>query len=64
MASSSGEVFFTGFVVGLVVCTLFVWLIMSLPKSRISKYDNAIAECEQNLPRNQHCKIVGVVDES
>jgi hypothetical protein len=24
---------------------------------------NAITECELNVPRNQHCKIIAVIDE-
>ena len=33
-----------------------------LPSGKISRYDNAIAACEHDLPRNQHCKIIAVVD--
>lgn len=33
-----------------------------LPNGKISRYDNAIAACERDLPRNQHCKIIAVVD--
>jgi len=30
------------------------------PRSKINLYDEAIAECEKNLPRNQSCIVVGI----
>lgn len=48
-----------GFVLGLVVSVL----ISSLPMSNSSLYKKAIEECEKSLPRDKHCKVIGVVDE-
>lgn len=33
-----------------------------LPGGKVSRYDAAITACERDLPRNQHCKIIAVVD--
>ena len=37
--------------------------ILNLPNSPINKYEDAIKECEKSLPRDKHCKIIGVVDD-
>jgi hypothetical protein len=43
------------------VCGLMMFMLLSvLPFSDSSIYRTAKEECEKNLPRNQHCKIVGV----
>jgi hypothetical protein len=43
---------------------LFGWMIamilIAAPFSDTSKYRAALKECEQTLPRDQHCKVVGV----
>jgi hypothetical protein len=36
-----------------------VWMFAS-PWSDSTKYKKAIKECEKTLPRDQHCKVVGV----
>ena len=33
-----------------------------LEKPEETQYLKAIAECEKELPRNQKCKIIGVID--
>ena len=38
-------------------------IVVSIPGTKIDRYDSAIKECEKNLPRNQHCKIIAVVDD-
>lgn len=45
-----------GFFLG--VATI-LWVINS-PWSDNSKYRQAIRECERTLPRDQHCKVIGV----
>lgn len=29
----------------------------------LSNYKRAIQECEKSLPRDKHCKVIGVVDD-
>jgi hypothetical protein len=36
-----------------------VWVFNS-PWSDNTKYRNAIHECQKTLPRDQHCKVIGV----
>ena len=36
--------------------------ILQLPFTDASKYRAAIRECEKTLPRDMHCKVVGIVD--
>jgi hypothetical protein len=43
---------FLGFIVA-------VWLVNS-PWSDNAKYREAIKECEKSLPRDKHCKVIGV----
>lgn len=31
--------------------------------SPLAEYHDAIEECEKSLPRDKHCKIIGVVDD-
>ncbi len=38
-------------------------MIINIPTSPHSIARKAITECELNIPRNQHCKIIAVVDE-
>ena len=38
---------------------LAVWLLNS-PWSDSTKYKEAIKQCEKTLPRDQHCKVIGV----
>jgi len=50
-----------GIVLGVLAgLTLFAMLSYS---DRV-KYTMAIQECEKSLPRDKHCKVIGVVDDS
>jgi len=46
--------------VGMFIMSLMVIYIPDTPHSIAIK---AITECELNIPRNQHCKIIAVVNE-
>lgn len=48
-----------GFLLGIILCGVLV----NLPNSALKKYEKAIEECEKSLPRDQHCKVIGVVDD-
>lgn len=48
-----------GFFVGFIIPVIIV----SLPSSDVSLYRKAIEECERTLPRDQHCRVVGVPEE-
>jgi hypothetical protein len=48
-------VFFTGAFFG-VCCTLILGSVIPA----VSLYHKAIYECQKSLPRDQHCKLVGV----
>ena len=50
--------FFAG---GLISCVIMLWL-MASPWSDTTKYRNAIKECERTIPRDQHCKVIGVIE--
>ena len=52
------------FSIGFLVAILIIGIIVNLPISNVSKYNNAIEECEKSLPRDQHCKVIGVLDDS
>lgn len=57
--------FMIGLFAGMIFASIFLFGIVISPQMNITaKYFKAIAECEFNLPRTQHCKIIGVVDES
>lgn len=51
------------FSLGFVLATVVIGVIANLPFSNVTKYDNAIKECEKILPRDKHCKVIGVVDD-
>jgi len=36
-----------------------IWLFNS-PWSNNTKYREAVQQCEKSLPRDQHCKVIGV----
>ena len=59
MSDSLGFGVFAGFMLGIVFCIG----LSSLPDSGIEKYKKAIEECEKSLPRDKHCKVIGVVDD-
>jgi hypothetical protein len=52
--------FFIGLSVGIIVVSI---MLTYLPNSSYSIVTNAITECESNIPRNQHCKIIAVINE-
>ena len=49
----------------MIFLTMFLTLviIVNIPGTKIDQYDIAIEECQKNLPRNQHCKIIAIVDD-
>lgn len=51
------------FILGVIVGCLLMVALSCLPGSKINLYDKAIEKCEKELPRNQKCKIIGVVKE-
>ena len=53
---------------GLFLCGIIAgWFIASiinvLPFSYAGMYRSAIAECEKSIPRDKHCKVIGVINE-
>lgn len=55
--------FVIGLFSGMVCVSLILTILVIVPQIEITvKYFRAIEECELNLPRTQHCKIIGVVD--
>jgi hypothetical protein len=53
-------IFFIGLSVGVLVVSI---MLTYLPNSSYSIVTNAITECELNISRNQHCKIIAVINE-
>jgi gas vesicle protein len=57
------NIFLLGTIVGFIIgtfATLFVML--GAPSGLYSRTQIAIGECERSLPRDQHCKIIAVID--
>ena len=50
------------FSIGFVVAILIIGVIANLPFSNVTKYNDAIKECEKSLPRDKHCKVIRVID--
>jgi len=51
------------FGLGIMVGVLFVFIMCVVtPWSSPNLYHEAIAQCEAKLPRDQHCKVIGVID--
>jgi hypothetical protein len=48
--------FTAGLIIGVVLC---MWL-NAAPFSDATLYRDAIKACEKELPRDQHCKVIGV----
>ena len=50
----------------IILLTMFLTLviIVNIPGTKIDRYDTAIEECQKNLPRNQRCKIIAVIDDT
>ena len=42
---------------------LTLMIIVNISGTKIDQYDTAIEECQKNLPRNQYCKIIAVIDD-
>lgn len=49
--------------VGILIGVFVAAVINVLPFSATYKYHEAIKACEKDLPRNQRCKVTGVLDE-
>lgn len=49
--------FLTGVLCGVVIIGA---LCKVVPSSAVQQYRTAIEQCEAKLPRNQHCKVIGV----
>lgn len=60
--TSSEAGFRNGIIVGLFIGFTLLSLIVLLAAGNENKYKKILQECESSLPRNQHCKLVGVVD--
>ena len=48
------------FALGVISTMVVIGIILSF--SNVPKYNSAIKECEKSLPRDQHCKVIGVID--
>ena len=48
------------FIAGIGIGLIAAWVLLAMPDSKISRYDIAIDECQQSLPRDQVCKITAV----
>jgi hypothetical protein len=55
------QIFLCGVVIGVVS---LVGLLKLIPTSGHSQYAKAIQECEATLPRDRHCLVVGVPNET
>lgn len=44
----------------IVVGFMIAAILNTMPFADAEKYRRAIEQCEKPLPRNQHCKVVGV----
>lgn len=47
---------------GIVLGTIIAATLNSMPFADARKFRDAIAECEKTLPRNQTCRVIGVID--
>ena len=58
------EVFIIGMIAGLIIGAAFgITLVVSTAKyGKATKYERAIYQCEQALPRNVHCIITAIVE--
>jgi hypothetical protein len=52
------------FAIGILVGFIIMVIVVNIfPTKEYVMVTNAITECELNVPRNQHCKIIAVIDE-
>ena len=49
--------FIAGFAVGFFTLLILLGVV---PTSIVNQANEAIHECEKSLPRDQHCKIIGI----
>lgn len=49
-----------GFIVGVFTTSLIFIILTFIPGTKIKNYDDAIKECEKNLPRTQSCVITAI----
>ena len=55
---------FVIFVVNIVLAFLLgIVVSVGMVSSPLTEYHDSIKECEKALPRDKHCKIIGVVDD-
>ncbi len=52
-----------GFFVGILFGVISFVAVSFGHRTDSSKYNKAIEECEKSLPRDKHCKVIGVVDD-
>ena len=52
--------FFPGIALGVVLGMAIMLAIVLFPGNLVSRANDAIHECEQSLPRDQSCKLIGV----
>jgi len=56
--------FVQGFLSGLLVSAVFVLFLSITPINIFTQVTELIENCEKSLPRNQHCIIIAVKDET
>jgi hypothetical protein len=56
--SDDMKAIFVGILIGFVIAGI----LNSLPIADAYKHRAAIAECEKSLPRDKHCKVIGVAE--
>ncbi len=49
-----------GIIIGTLIGMLLLYFMLKITNNGFTKYHEAKAKCEETLPRNQQCKIVGV----
>ena len=49
--------------IGLLVIACIIGIIIFAAFYNSNKINNAINECEQHLPRDKHCHLIGVPDD-
>ena len=54
------KVFLSGMLAGAVALTL----LLSITPNLVTEAKDVIAECEKELPRDKHCKLIAKIEES